>query len=90
MGFGGENEHVQIENNITWISKDQIQIFEGLGEYERVHSIFMLSGSNIVDSRKSAGDTGMFLQCLQHLFGHLLEGKIVLDRQIEAVTKGLY
>lgn len=71
MCFSRENECVQIERNFGRISKHKIQILECLRKYKRIHSIFMLARSYIIDRGKSARYSCMILQCFQHFLRYL-------------------
>lgn len=71
MRLGGEDEVVQVQDELRRIGEHQKEVLERFGQYERVHAVLVLAGAQIVDGRKAAWHASVFLECLQCLFGHL-------------------
>ena len=55
MPFGREQPVVQVEKEITFVGKEQVQVLECLGEYKTVKAIFLLQSPHILQNENATG-----------------------------------
>lgn len=85
VGFGCQYIIFQIHRQIFILAEEHVQVFESFSQYERIHSILVYTGPDIVDRCITTLHLRMLLEGLQHRFPDF-EVMVVFSSSVQEVS----